>query len=251
MKPWRTIGGNGLPQNLDGRNYSGINTLVLLLTGELNGYVTNRWGTFKAIKDKGGSVRKGKKATPAFFYKSRLIEKKDENGGVVRDNEGKPVMNNVYLLRYYSLFNLSQTTIKTDAEPEENSIETKFPELAVLVDKSKALIEHGFDKACYVGRSDRIRMSALKQFKSEENYWATLLHELVHWTGHETRLNRFKQFSYPTGELVAELGASFLCAEFNIDGSFQHSEYIHHCIKEMEEDCKFVLYGRPTSDEKV
>ena len=241
IKPWRTNGENGLPQNLDGRNYSGINNLVLLLTKESKGYTSDRWGTFKAIKDNGGIVKKGETATPAFFYKRHLFKEKSENGIAVRDENGKPMVNSVYLLRYYNVFNVSQTTLKTEVDLQENLGETRYSGLSELVGCSKAVIDYGYDKACYSVDADRICMPALRQFKTEEDYWATLLHEMVHWTGHESRMDRFKQFSYPTEELIAELGASFLCAEFNVDGNLQHSEYIHSWIKELEGDSKHIF----------
>jgi antirestriction protein ArdC len=241
IKPWRSGGGNRLPQNLDGRYYSGINVLILLQTRESKGYSSNRWGTFKAIKDRGGRVLCDESATQVFFYKSHFVKKRNEDVLVNGDEKDSDDGSRILLLRYYNLFNLCQTTIDTDESPEEISEEKKFPELSDLVNSTKAMIGHGFSKASYTPSSDRIKMPELSQFKTEEDYWATLLHEMVHWTGHESRLNRYKKFSYPTEELIAELGASFLCAEFNVNGCLQHSEYIHSWIKEMQGNCKHIF----------
>jgi antirestriction protein ArdC len=241
IKPWKETGKNGMPQNLSGRFYSGINVLVLMLVQELNGYSSSKWGTFKAIKGEGGIVLKGETSTPGFFYKSLQVLKKDQSGRITLDEEGKPEMIEVFMLRYYSLFNLRQTTLKPEEPVEKLPVQPQFTAVQKLVKNSNAKLESGFNKAFYIPRLDLIRMPGLDQFKTEEDYWATLLHELVHWTGHETRLDRLKKFSYPTEELIAELGASFLCAEFNINGNPQHSEYIHHWIKEMESDYKHVF----------
>lgn len=241
IKPWKETGKNGIPQNLSGRFYSGINVLVLLLTQELKGYPSSRWGTFKAVKDEGGMVLKGETSTPGFFYKTLQVLKKDQSGHVSLDKDGNPEMTEVFMLRYYSLFNLCQTTLKPDEASEEVPVQPQFSAVQELVKNSEAMVESGFNKACYIPQLDLIRIPGHGQFRSEEDYWATLLHELVHWTGHQTRLDRLKQFSYPTEELIAELGASFVCAEFNIKGNLQHSEYIHHWINEMEGDYKLVF----------
>jgi antirestriction protein ArdC len=241
VKPWRDNGQNLLPQNLSGRPYSGINVLVLMLTQELEGYPSCKWGTFKSIKDRGGSPYKGEKATPGFFYKSIQIPIRDNTGRYILDKEGQRTVSEVFLLRYYSLFNLSQTTLNNVELAKNSPVQSESIGIDNLVRYTKAKIEFGFDKACYIPRLDLIKMPGIAQFKTNGDYWATLLHELVHWTGYETRLNRLKQFSYPSEELIAELGASFLCAEFGINGSLQHSEYIHHWIKEMEGDYKHIF----------
>ena len=241
IKPWRSTGSSGLPQNLDGRLYSGINVLILQQAQESKDYPSNRWGTYKAIKDRGGMVLKGETATSVFFYKSHFVKRKNLKSDETVTEGQSSHRNRIYLLRNYNLFNLSQTTVEPDGEKDEISEETKYLELSNLIDSSQAVIEHGYSKACYRLGSDRISMPGKSRFKTEEDYWATLLHEMVHWTGHGNRLDRFEHFSYATEELIAELGASFLCAEYNIEGDLQHSEYIHSWIKEMEDDYKLIF----------
>jgi antirestriction protein ArdC len=115
-----------------------------------------------------------------------------------------------------------------------------------FIKAQRALIKHGGNRAFYVPSADYIQLPELDQFKSSHDYYATSLHELSHWTGHESRLNRdfsgrFGNEAYAFEELVAELGSAMLCAHLKLDGQLQHSSYIASWLKVLKDDPKNIL----------
>ena len=111
---------------------------------------------------------------------------------------------------------------------------------------AKAVIEHGKSKACFIPTADVIYMPNKTDFKSVPDYYATGLHELTHWTGHKSRLardfnGRFGDSSYAFEELIAELGAAFLCAHCSIDGQLQHDSYIASWLKVLKNDKRAIF----------
>ena len=98
-----------------------------------------------------------------------------------------------------------------------------------------------FDRACYQPKEDQILMPKKSQFKTQEAFYSTLFHELSHWTGHESRLNRktgnkFGSRDYAFEELVAEISASFLCCHLGFRYSTQHSAYVKLWIEVLKKD---------------
>lgn len=201
-----------LPMNLvSGRCYQGINTMILWSMRSASPF----WLTFKQAQELGGTVRNGEKASPVVFWK--FLDRSDEE-------TGKRVR--IPMLRKYSVFNLTQC---------EGIPESKLPESIPLRDHSpieaaerivagyagKPVITHGFNHAAYAPMADRIEMPEPGRFHQPENYYKTLFHELTHSTGHSSRLNRdmsgsFGAGSYGREELIAEMGAAFLCAACGI-----------------------------------
>jgi antirestriction protein ArdC len=111
---------------------------------------------------------------------------------------------------------------------------------------SQAKIEHGSGMACFIPAKDVIRMPSKSDFTTMNDYYATGLHELTHWSGHESRLtrefgNRFGDNAYAFEELVAEMGAAFLCAHCCIDGQMQHASYIANWIKVLRKDKRAIF----------
>lgn len=101
-----------------------------------------------------------------------------------------------------------------------------------------------------------VHMPPISKFESTTSYYATLFHELVHWTGHKTRLdrdmsNRFGDAGYSMEELVAELGAAFLCAEFGITGEVRHAGYIEHWLKILKDDKKAIFKAAAEASKAV
>lgn len=233
-KPWVESGMGGAPVSIStGNPYRGINWMLLGMAG----YSDRRWGTFKAWQEKGASVRKGEKATSIVFFKQLEITDKDTN-------EQK----NIPLLRAFSVFN---------AEQVEGAPEMDLPELTptelldhadAYVQNTGALITYGGDVACYSPVTDKIKCPTADQFHSTESYYGTLLHELVHWTGHKTRCNRdllntFGSEDYAKEELVAELGAAFLCCDLGItpEPRQDHAGYLAGWLKVLKSDKKFIV----------
>jgi antirestriction protein ArdC len=240
VRPWTTTGG---PRNgMTGRAYSGVNHLLLTIAGAK--YSSAEWFTFKNAQKLGGSVRKGEKGTQVVFW--NIISKKNEVG----KDETIP------LLRYFLVFNRDQIdglpAPKVAERPEFNSVEVAEAFIAA----TGANITFGGDRACYNMVTDSITLPTQESFVDAGAYYATAFHELVHWTGHQSRLDRLKATpfgspEYAKEELVAELGAAFLCAEYGIDGKTQHPEYIKNWLAVLKDDKRFIFRASSLANKAV
>ena len=259
-KPWKGTGGSSrLPTSIgSGKPYTGVNTLLLWAEGRSDG----RWGTYKAWAEKGAQVRKGEKATHIIFYKSLGIKEKQPDGS----SKDKTVP----LLKTFAVFCADQV----DGLPE---VAPAAPETAAEADhRVKAALDFGFatgadisvvtgsDRAFYSPGQDRIVIPAITDFfgtetsSAQEAYCSTLLHELTHWTGHSSRLSRLKSCSfgdadYATEELVAELGATFLCADLGITAEprADHGQYLACWLKKLKDDKKLILRAASAASKAV
>jgi antirestriction protein ArdC len=206
QQPWDHT--TGLPRNLfSQRPYRGIN--VWLLTAM--GYASPFWATFNQVKTAGGSVRKGERGVPVVFWK--VYTKEDPETG---DEEKR------FVLRHFTVFNAAQldgVAVPAIAVPSHRF--TPIERCAQLVGAMphRPPIMHGHQRACYKPATDTLHMPTPSCFHSPEAYFATLFHELTHAVGHSSRLNRttltdlclFGDPTYAKEELVAEMGAAYLC----------------------------------------
>jgi len=207
---------NGLPQNYKTQTpYSGFNTLTLMFMAEEMGYSSNQWLTFNQIKFiKGAHLKKGSKSTPVFFFK--MLDKTEEING-------KKEKTTIPLLKFYYVYNTDQVEgIEIGTEKPQNE------DLNTFVANTQVEVKTRMN-AYYSPKSDYIGMPDLKLFKSSEDHAATLLHELAHSTGHETRLNRemggeFASEEYSKEECIAELTSMFLMSHLGIKGQTKNSE---------------------------
>jgi antirestriction protein ArdC len=240
VRPWGTTGTNGAPagalpyNGATGREYNGINVVILWAAAMHKGYNDPRWLTFKQAKDLGGNVKKGEKSTLITFWST--IERQNEETGKTE---------RIPFVRGYYVFNWEQCEgIGAGAEPAAPAV--SFETAAQILRASRARITHGGDVAGYIPSADRIVLPDIGAFLSVPAYYATALHELTHWTGHGSRLDRdlsgrFGSDSYAMEELVAELGAAFLCARAGVDGQLQHAEYIAHWLRVLKADKKAIF----------
>lgn len=242
-KPWKSGGTTapaaGWPRNAStGRGYSGINVLLLWLAADANNYTDERWLTYKQAVALGGSVRKGEKGARITFWKTY----KKEVDGEEKD---------IWFLKYFTVFNVQQCQdLELPSFEQSGGVvpqEVTLTRVQGLVDATGATILHGGDRACFSPVLDRIRMPKLERFESENAYWGTLLHELTHWTGHESRLGRtfgttMRSHDYAREELVAEIGSAFLCAQVGVplDG-LQHPAYLESWLKVLREDKRAII----------
>ncbi|HNI38619.1 MAG TPA: zincin-like metallopeptidase domain-containing protein, partial [Pseudomonadales bacterium] len=245
QKPWKP--GDllaALPMNpTTGKRYRGINSLNLMSRA----YTDPRWLTYKQAKSLGAQVRKGEKSTLVQYWKftdERI--KTDDNNNPVLNSEGNPIKEQVRLERprvfYASVFNAEQV----DNLPE---LDIKAPDWDPLeraeriLQASNAVIRHGeADRAFYRPSTDSIHLPHKHQFPTPDRYYATALHELGHWTGHELRLNRdlshpFGSEGYAKEELRAEIASMLLSGELGIGHDpGQHVAYVNSWIKALQED---------------
>ena len=221
-RPWKTLRAQGRNRalNAQGRPYRGINAFILTsLPFEVPIYLT-----YRQAAAMGGNVRKGSKGFPVLFWK--LLELTEETA-----READDVGLKIPMARFYTVFNVAQTEGVTLPEALASPAETvafnaiEDAERLVAGMPQCPSIEHGYTKAFYRPSEDVIGMPSVPAFDSLEEYYSTLLHELVHSTGHVSRLNR-KEISapdytdahaYSREELVAELGSALLCAQVGVD----------------------------------
>jgi antirestriction protein ArdC len=245
---------NGMPYNADnGRAYSGGNVIQLLMTGAMRGFESNGWMTYGAMQKRGFTIRKGCKAPWQWVLSPRMaFDKKDKNGNKIKNADGTDakVMGPQ---RAYKVFNVD--CIDTHGKPlpgarKAQATEPDYRALDELVAHHQVALFHGGNVACYKPKADTVHMPPRASFKTEGGYYATLAHELTHWTGGEKRLDRklmeqggFGSPGYAFEELIAELGAAFTMARFGMAGEQmpQHASYLASWIKRLKDDKTFIL----------
>ena len=258
QKPWDSRWPQmAIPCNGEsGRQYSGINVLLLWMSAIRKNFTQRKWVTFQGANHLGGQVRTGEKSTVIIFYKQNMFEEKDDSGNVVLDENGDPKMKSSVFIRGHHVFNIEQCEglekyYEEFPEPEKSSEMQTRPDLDVLPNKmGMQLYNKAQDRACYMPRKDCIVMPDFKKFNTADDYYATLLHECGHATGHKDRLNRdgvakFDKFGseqYAFEELIAELTSAFTCAHVNVCNNIsQNAAYIEHWINALKADKKAIF----------
>ena len=241
VKPWKAdMRFSGQPFNAgSGRAYRGINVPLLFAPQ----YEQSAWLTFKQAKDLGANVRKGEKGSLIVFYKPFKVT--DRNAQP--DANGDRAERTIPLLRTFHVFNIAQidnVPARLMPQPDTRTEPERHAEADKLL--AQAQITHGGNRACYAPGPDRITLPKPQDFRDMADYYATALHELTHWTGHKSRLNRdfsgrFGNEQYAREELVAEMGAAFLCANVGIAGQLQHANYIASWLDVLRRDHNAIL----------
>ncbi len=267
-KPWSNADGciniGGLPANaVTGRPYSGINVLLLWLDAAEKGFTSHRWLTFKQAQDAGGNVRKGEKSTLVTLFKPFEKKETDEKGKPLLDEQGDAVVSQRNFMTSFHLFNIEQCenlpgklSVPVDiagdetGTPAPDDLERNQRAEQVSACSGVQVVHLPQNRAFYQAGTDRIVMPEAGQFRRPADYYSTLLHELVHSTGHISRLaregitsssRRFGDPTYAFEELVAEIGSAFLCAELGVRGDVQHESYIASWLKALKDDKKAIF----------
>lgn len=235
-KPW--TGSLGVPTSwISGKPYSGINRI--LLDPMFTGFASPYWITFNQVSKHGGKVKAGSKSNIVCHYS--MFEKQDN--GVVRK---------IPVFRYYRVFNLEQTEGIQAPKGSDVQVVPHNPiaqcEAVVNGWQGKPIVEHATSGRCYYTPSaDRVTMMPLETFEKPEGYYATMFHELVHSTGHKTRLDRLTvgdRSDYAEEELVAEIGSQFLCEHTGINNTElgeNSGAYIAGWLKVLKNNPKMVV----------
>lgn len=264
QKPW--VAGNDrlMPYNAaTGKDYRGGNAMYLWAVGIMEGYGDSRWMTYRQASEQGAQVRKGEHGTRiqyVMFAGEEAVT--DANGKPVMGEDGKPKKAWVEYDRprtmHYTVFNAAQIDglpppQERPALPEWQRHETAE---AILAASGAAIQHQDGNRAFYDLRNDRITLPTREQFPNADGYYATALHELGHWTGHESRLNRdmahpFGSEGYAKEELRAEIASLMLGDKLGIGHDpTQHAAYVASWIKVLEEDPREIF--RAASDaEKI
>lgn len=260
VAPWRqTWSSYGLARNyVSGRIYSGINYLLMNHTKHLVPYFL----TFNQIKELGGKIKKGSEAEMVIYFKVYFKDSDDhtlaKEEAEVRLKKGEDIRA-LRFIRYYNVFNIEDLEgIELDLN-RFNEAKLTFNDKIETCERilrnmpnPPELRQIDANRAFYSPADDFINLPAIAQFESSEHYYATYFHELVHSTGHASRLARpeitdfagFGSTPYSKEELVAEMGASFLCTHTQIDCDFvveNNASYLAGWLKKLEEDSKFIF----------
>jgi antirestriction protein ArdC len=264
--PWHSEGMRPV-NSLTQASYRGINVLQLMISQSRSVFNSGYWATFKQWQELGAKVKKGEKGTPIIFYKTLIAEAKEARQSDQPDKPEQSTTNTKEANEDAGIApeetNLKKIPmLKTSYVFNVNQIEGWNPPAIQLRDKTHVLasaesfvghtgadIRHGGARAFYSLSDDFIQMPHREYFigsptsSETEAYYSTLLHELTHWTGHSKRCNRdlknrFGSETYAMEELVAELGASFLCMDLEVSLSIRkdHAQYVQSWLKVLRED---------------
>ncbi len=248
--PWHRAKGCLMrPANIaTGKAYQGINILTLWVAAESRGYSAPIWGTFKQWLDAGYPVRKGEKSVLGVFYKDLSVEETNEATGETSERK-------IGMARAFPLFNCAQVEGYTAAEePFTPTTFDPHPRVEASLTASGADIRYGGDRAFYNTREDFMQIPERERFfgtdtmTAAEAFDATRAHEWVHWSGAKHRLDRdlgqrFGSRAYAVEELIAELGAAYLCAELGVTPIARpdHAQYLASWLSVMKEDKKAIF----------
>jgi len=235
IKPWR-VDSTADKNIISQKPYQGINRLILGMSSMARGFDVPVWASYKQWESLGANVRKGEKGTKIVFYSP--VEKENAQG----EKESYAV------LKAYWVFNARQVD-GIEIAATSTATESTFVDCALAEDrivKTGAAITHGGDAAFYAPSVDRIQLPHKASFDNESSYYATAFHELTHWAGAEHRLDRtkgkrFADPAYAFEELVAEMGAAFLCQDYGIQGELRHAGYIQSWLKACRDDSRAIF----------
>ena len=247
VKPWNATGSDARPYNPMTKNhYNGVNWLWLSLLQNSGDYgSSNEWLTYKQAQTVTGldkPIKAGSKSVQVIFYKTLLIKDKTATSDTGADKTKK-----IPMMKIYRVFNRDCIEgLEAPIVTEPRAIPERNQSIEDFIKATKAEINFGGARAFYNPSIDTIQVPNLEDFKTVEDYYSTIAHELTHWTGSEARLNRLKgdsfgSESYAFEELVAELGSAMVNAKLGLDGKLQHVENIGSWLKVLKNDSKAIL----------
>lgn len=236
---WNAYAGGGRPKRHDGQGYRGANVVNLWAAGMVRGFSSPYWLTYKKAQELGAQVKKGSKSECAFYVGT--ITRTEERGG-------ESVDRTIAFLKSYSVFNAEEiegldSHYYRPAEVAQLGEHERLPSADLFIAQTGATIAHGGGRAYYRPSTDAIQMPEFGSFVSPASYYGTALHELTHWTGAEQRLDRgkgrlFGSPEYAFEELIAELGAAYLCADLGIasEPREDHASYLASWLRVLRAD---------------
>jgi antirestriction protein ArdC len=234
--------------------YHGVNILSLWLDAKTKNYRSGYWASYKQWQSLGGQVRQGEHGSIIVFYKRLEQTELEIAAGELPRSVG----------RAYWVFNAAQIDNWKPPEPTRQSSVEINEQVAAFVNALDAKIDHGYARAQYRIDLDRIEMPspswfhATKTRTASEGYHSVLLHELTHWSGAAHRIgrdlrNRFGTHAYAFEELVAELGAAFLCASFGITNEPRqdHAAYVANWLEVLNDDSRAIFRAASRAQEAI
>jgi antirestriction protein ArdC len=250
MKPWSAEHAADhlpvLPLRHNGTPYKGMNVLLLWAEAMEKGYAQSMWMTYKQADSLGAHVRKGEHGSLVVY--ADTFSKTEEN------DKGEEVERSIPFMKGYTVFNVEQIEglpahyTRAAVKRDEGRALALIKEAEEFFALTGATFRHGGNRAFYAPAADFIQLPVAEAFRDAESYAATKAHELTHWTGHASRMarefgKRFGDQAYAFEELVAELGAAFLCASLGIapDVREDHAGYLAHWLDVLKADKRAIF----------
>ncbi len=228
QKPWTSLLCDQ-SNFITNKPYTGVNIIILTSQQLDKGYTLPMWAGFNQIKSNGMNVRKGEKGTMGLRVNTIRREDSEGNESIIK------------VPASFTVFNIDQCDGADEIKASLAVRPTRScDEVDAIIEKTGAHITHGGDKACYYPSLDMISMPTKESFLSDEGYYATLFHELTHWTKHESRLNR--NFEYAIEECIAELGAVMCMNKANMESDISnHAAYLSSWIGVVKEKPRLLM----------
>ncbi len=246
VQPWDAAScGCTMPHNAGtGRRYSGINVLILWAAVIEGRYRSQRWLTYRQAQAAGGNVRKGERGT-TVCYADRFTPKDEQARARDEDRDARQIA----FLKRLTVFNVDQCEGLPEAltgTPDMPAEVEMLPQVQALIVASGADLRVGGGEAYYSPGGDFVAVPPQAAFGEPINWYRTALHELGHWTGHRSRLDRdqrggFGTADYAREELVAEMASAFACASLSIRPTVRHADYIGSWLAVLREDEKAIF----------
>lgn len=249
FKPWNAEHAAGRitrPLRANGIPYRGINVIMLWASAVEQGFSAPLWLTYKQAQEIGGQVRKGAKGSLVVYANTITRSETDEATGEEQERD-------IPFMKGYTVFNAEQV----DGLPAHfYAVQAPALDPVARIERAEAFfaatgadIRHGGNQAYYAAGADRVQMPPFEAFRDAESYYATLAHELTHWTKHPKRLDRdfgrkkWGDEGYAMEELVAELGAAFLAADLDLAAAprADHASYIACWLKVLKDDRRAIF----------
>lgn len=252
-KPWGTdSSGTAMPLRINGQPYQGVNVLLLWGRAGESGFKSCNWMTYRQAQELGGHVRKGEHGEMVVY--ANTVRRVEEVNGEEKERA-------IPFLKSYVVFNADQI----DGLPAQYYIKatTEKPEVQRHADAEKfithtgAAVRFGGIMAAYNPSLDLIKMPHAAQFEAMDFYYSTMFHELTHWTGHAKRCARDfsgkRDAEYAKEELIAEMGAAFLCGHFGVNASprADHASYIAAWLKLLNDDNRAIFKAASAAQKAV
>ena len=249
LKPWNAEHAAGpitRPLRHNGQPYTGINILSLWASASVQGFAAPIWMTYRQAAELDAHVRKGEKGSPVVYANS--ITRTETDAAT-----GDDIERAIHFLKGYTVFNVEQieglpAQYHAPAEPRLEPV-ARIANAETFFAATGVTIAHGGTRAFYRPSTDSIQMPPFEAFRDPQSYYATLAHETTHATAHESRLardfggRRFGSEAYAVEELVAELGAAFLCADLDLalEPREDHASYIANWLEVLKNDNRAVF----------
>jgi antirestriction protein ArdC len=253
-RPWGTSPNSGFPTNaLSNRRYSGVNVLLLRMASMVHGFTSKYWMTFNQVGDMGGRVQRRPDSVKPGQWGTKIIFFTKVTKTEVDPITGEEMEDSFPIAKTYCVYNVDQCDGPFDhLKVDESTLAVNdefvdYQPAEDLIQNMGLEIRFGGDRAAYNPTGDFIVCPLKHRFKDENGYYSTIFHEIVHLTGHESRLNRlqharFGDRKYAFEELVAELGTSFVLSALGIPQSEDNSTaYLSNWLDALNRDSRFIF----------